>query len=103
MKKTLAALERVGAAARAGLHGRLRPTADAALSSYSGPPPNLRPDEVRTGPGGRPPLPADNPGYLGKSLFTDYLLPVELGGFLLLAAAVGAIAIANRRTTPEGP
>ena len=103
MKKTLAALERVGAAARAALHGRLRPTADAALSSYSGPPPNLRPDEVRAGPGGRPPLPADNPGYLGKSLFTDYLLPVELGGFLLLVATVGAIAIANRRTTPEGP
>ncbi len=102
MKKMLADLEKIGMAARDGLHGRLRPTADAALSSFSGPPSNLRPDQVRTEPGGRPPMPADNPGYLGKSLFTDYLLPVELGGFLLLAAAVGAIAIANRRT-PEGP
>ena len=75
------------------------------LSSYSGPPPDLPPDQVRADPdaGGRPYLPADNPGYLGRSLFTDYLLPVELAGFLLLAAAIGAIAIAQRRVTPEGP
>ena len=46
-------------------------------------------------------MPAENPSYLGRSLFTDYLLPVELGGFLLLAATIGAIAIAHRRTTPE--
>ncbi len=100
MKATLAALEKVGMAARAGLHGRLRPNADATLSSYSGPPPNLPPGDTRIEPGGRPPLPADNPGYLGKSLFTDYLLPVELGGFLLLAAAIGAIAIAHRHSGP---
>lgn len=45
-------------------------------------------------------LPAENVAYLGRSLFTDYLLPVELAGFLLLVATVGAIVIAGRR--PEG-
>ncbi len=48
----------------------------------------------------RPPMPADNSAYLGRSLFTDFLLPVELGGVLLLVATIGAIAIAHRRTTP---
>jgi NADH-quinone oxidoreductase subunit J len=41
-------------------------------------------------------LPAENAPYLGRSLFTDFLLPVELGGTLLLVAAIGAIAIAHR-------
>jgi NADH-quinone oxidoreductase subunit J len=44
-----------------------------------------------------PPLPAENVAYLGRTLFTDYLIPVELGGTLLLAATIGAIAIASRR------
>jgi NADH:ubiquinone oxidoreductase subunit 6 (subunit J) len=39
----------------------------------------------------------ENVAPLGRALFTDYLLAVELGGTLLLVAAVGAIAIANRR------
>ena len=46
-------------------------------------------------------MPAENAAYLGRSLFTDYLLPVELGGILLLVATIGAIAIAQRRATPE--
>src|SRR5262249_5662455 len=41
-------------------------------------------------------LPADNVGYLGRTLFSDYLLAVELGGTLLLVATIGAIAIAAR-------
>jgi NADH-quinone oxidoreductase subunit J len=45
-------------------------------------------------------LPANNVEYLGRTLFTDYLLAVELGGTLLLIATIGAIAIAGRR--PEG-
>jgi NADH-quinone oxidoreductase subunit J len=45
----------------------------------------------------RPPLPADNVASLGRSLFTDYLVAVELGGTLLLVATIGAIAIAGRR------
>jgi hypothetical protein len=80
------------------------------LSTMSGPPANLgetqwraaRPEDVkwRLDEQGRPQLPADNSGFLGRSLFTDYLVPVELGGILLLVATVGAIAIAHRpRTT----
>ena len=78
---------------------------DSNLSAFSGPQPDLPIDQVRADPnaGGRPYMPADNPAYLGRSLFTDFLLPVELGGFLLLAATIGAIAIAQRRTTPEAP
>jgi NADH-quinone oxidoreductase subunit J len=44
-----------------------------------------------------PKLPADNVGALGWMLFTQYLVPVELGGTLLLVAAIGAIAIASCR------
>ena len=47
-----------------------------------------------------PSLPAENVAGLGRSLFTDYLLAVELAGTLLLVATIGAIAIAGRR--PEG-
>ena len=36
---------------------------------------------------------------LGRSLFTDYLITVELAGTLLLVAGVGAVAIAPRRPT----
>lgn len=48
-----------------------------------------------------PHLPAENSAHLGKVLFTDFLLPVELGGTLLLVATVGAIAIAQRRSVEE--
>jgi NADH-quinone oxidoreductase subunit J len=42
-------------------------------------------------------LPAENVAGLGKALFTDYLVPVELAAALLLVATIGAIAIAGRR------
>jgi NADH:ubiquinone oxidoreductase subunit 6 (subunit J) len=45
-----------------------------------------------------PPGTSENVAPLGRALFTDYLLAVELGGTLLLVATVGAIAIAARRT-----
>ncbi len=67
------------------------------LSDMSGPPANLPPGEQRRDDLGRPELPAANVAYLGRSLFSDFLVPVELAGTLLLAATVGAIAIANRR------
>ncbi len=64
------------------------------LSTLSGP----LPGEARRDPETRrPAMPAENAAYLGRSLFTDYLLPVELGGLLLLVATVGAIAIAQRK------
>ncbi len=40
----------------------------------------------------------ENVAPLGRTLFTDFLLPVELGGTLLLVATIGAIAITARRT-----
>lgn len=74
------------------------------MSSLSGPPPNIPPSQLRRDPiTGIPQLPAENAAYLGRSLFTDYLLPVELGGLLLLVAVVGAIAIARRAPTQEKP
>ena len=42
-------------------------------------------------------MPAENVAYLARSLFSDYLLAVELGGSLLLVATIGAIAIVSRR------
>lgn len=57
------------------------------------------PGKDRT-PGHFPPgkLPANNVAAIGKTLFTDYLIPVELAATLLLVATIGAIAIAGRRS-----
>jgi len=46
----------------------------------------------------RKPLPAGNVAAIGKTLFTDFLIPVEMAGVLLLVATIGAIVIASRRT-----
>jgi NADH:ubiquinone oxidoreductase subunit 6 (subunit J) len=43
-------------------------------------------------------LPADNVAALGRLLFSDHILAVELGGTLLLVATIGAIAITHRRS-----
>ncbi|MFO0877245.1 MAG: NADH-quinone oxidoreductase subunit J [Gemmataceae bacterium] len=70
------------------------------MSAMSGAPPTLPPSEIRRdAKTGVPHLPAENSAFLGRSLFTDFLLPIELGGTLLLVATVGAIAIAQRRVT----
>jgi NADH-quinone oxidoreductase subunit J len=66
--------------------GRLQPAEPTPLSPFSGTPANQPPQ----------PVSAENLAGLGRSLFTDYLLAVELGGVLLLVAAVGAIAITHR-------
>ena len=61
-------------------------------------------NEVRRDPKTRVPhLPAENTAYLGRSLFTEYLLPVEITGLLLLVATVAAILIAQRPTEEETP
>jgi NADH-quinone oxidoreductase subunit J len=73
--------------------GSLQPAANLPLSSFSGPPPN---EELAKGKWSRD-LPAGNVAGLGRSLFTDYLLAVELAGTLLLVASIGAIAIAARQ------
>jgi NADH:ubiquinone oxidoreductase subunit 6 (subunit J) len=97
MRRHLADLRAIGLQARNRL-GSVSPPAGAALSNLSGTPPTVPYREVRRNALGQPQLPGDNSAYLGRSLFTDFLLPVELGGMLLLVAAVGAIAIAHRRT-----
>lgn len=75
------------------------PAAEAApFSNLSGPPPTLKTEHLRRDEQGLPRMPADNAAYLGRSLFGDFLLPVELGGMLLLVATVGSIAIAFRRS-----
>jgi NADH:ubiquinone oxidoreductase subunit 6 (subunit J) len=71
------------------------------LSPLSGPRANVPAAKLRLDRAGTPQLPAENAQYLGRSLFTDYLVPVELGGVLLLVATVGAIAIAQRRLPRE--
>jgi NADH-quinone oxidoreductase subunit J len=72
--------------------------ADKPLSNLSGPPPTSASEHIRRDESKLPRMPADNAAYLGRSLFSDYLLPVELGGSLLLVATVGALAIALRRS-----
>jgi len=42
-------------------------------------------------------LPGANIAALGRALFTDNVLAIELGGTLLLVATIGAIAIAGGR------
>jgi NADH:ubiquinone oxidoreductase subunit 6 (subunit J) len=44
-----------------------------------------------------PNRPGETVAPLGRMLFTDYLVAVELAGLILLAATIGAIAIAGRR------
>jgi NADH-quinone oxidoreductase subunit J len=52
---------------------------------------------VRPIDGGPNRLPAANVEAVGRTLFSDHLLAVELAGTLLLVATVGAIAIAGTR------
>ena len=84
--------------------GLLQPdsTNDRYQSGLSGPP-SAATGGLRRDASGRPESPAENSAHLGKSLFTDYLLPVEIGGFLLLIATIGAIAIAHRQTPSPLP
>jgi NADH:ubiquinone oxidoreductase subunit 6 (subunit J) len=106
-RKVLVRLEQIGLRARA-TYGTLQPPTGTPMSSLSGPPSSQAPFEqtagvaprggaLRRDADGRPEMPHENTAYLGRALFTDYLLAVELGGTLLLVATIGAIAIAGRR------
>src|SRR5207247_565413 len=77
--------------------GGVQPDASLPLSDFSGRPANASTANVRRDVQGRVAMPAANLEALGRSVFTDYLLPVELAGTLLLVATIGAIAIAGRR------
>ncbi|HJZ90254.1 MAG TPA: NADH-quinone oxidoreductase subunit J [Gemmataceae bacterium] len=63
---------------------------DLTLSEHGMVRPVERPDGPRQ-------LPAANVSAIGRTLFADHLLAVELAGTLLLVATIGAIAIAGRR------
>jgi len=77
--------------------GTLRPSEErSTLSELSGPASSRQSSELRRDRTARPAMPAENTAHLGRSLFSDYLLAVELGGTLLLVATIGAIAIADR-------
>ncbi|HLJ91720.1 MAG TPA: NADH-quinone oxidoreductase subunit J [Gemmataceae bacterium] len=92
MRQALVRLREAGLEARQ-RQGSLPLPVGLPLSTYSQnivPGPN--PDQPRGAS-----LPSENVAFLGRSLFTDYLLAVELGGTLLLVATIGAIAISARR------
>jgi hypothetical protein len=98
----LATLEKVGTETRNNpLLGSLRPIGAVRMSEMSGPRSSLAETELRRDEQGRPHLPAENTAYLGRSIFSDYLLSIELAGILLLVAAVGAIAITHHRGGPK--
>lgn len=43
---------------------------------------------------------ATSPRAFGYALFTKYLLPLQLAGFLLLVAMVGVIVLSKRLVSP---
>ncbi|MSR30329.1 MAG: hypothetical protein EXR99_02375 [Gemmataceae bacterium] len=74
-----------------------------ALSTLSGTDPSLPISEIRKDASGKPAMPAENSAFIGRSLFSDYLLSVELAGLLLLAATIGAILIAKNPSARANP
>lgn len=85
LHKRLDELHEAGLQARLAV-GRLQPAEPTKLSPFAGTPANRAPQ----------PMSAENVAGLGRALFSDYLLAVELGGTLLLVATIGAIAITHR-------
>ena len=92
MRNALRRLVREGEQMRVS-YGRHPPGRGVPLSDFSGPRPN---GEVEHEENGSAPLPANNTAAIGRALFTDFLVAVELGGTLLLVAAIGAVVIACR-------
>jgi NADH-quinone oxidoreductase subunit J len=76
--------------------GSLQPSERLPVSKFSGTPATAGPPAPDEEGKVRERLPARNVAALGRSLFTDYLLAVELAGLLLTVASIGAIAIAGR-------
>jgi NADH-quinone oxidoreductase subunit J len=52
------------------------------------------------GGGGASPIPAIDPTHLGQLLFSDYLYAFEISSLLVIAALVGALALAGRKERP---
>jgi hypothetical protein len=98
MVKALENLQEVGGQFR-DTYGNLQPHGNGPekFSPFSGPRANQAFHTLERREG-QVTMQAENVAALGKSLFTDYLVPVELAGMLLLVATIGAIAISSRRT-----
>lgn len=96
LKKSLQALH-AAAARLENTPSFLHPREQEPLSEFSGPAPKRWGATLRRDESGRPAMPAENVAFLGRALFTDYLIPVEMAGTVLLVATIGAIAIATRR------
>ncbi len=79
---------------RAELVGSLRADTPKPVSTLSGTPPDSVPARDATG---KAKMPSHNVQALGRSLFTDYLVAVELVAMLLLVATIGAIVISARQ------
>jgi NADH:ubiquinone oxidoreductase subunit 6 (subunit J) len=80
------------------LTGSLQPSGrNLPLSAFSGVRPNLPAQAIPRDAEGRAALPQANVEGLGRALFTDFVIAVELAGTLLLVAVIGAIAIVGRR------
>lgn len=73
------------------------------IISNSGADASLQFDEIRKDQSGRPAMPADNTTFLGKLIFSDQLITVELTGLLLLVATIGAIVIVRQLPTNVSP
>lgn len=97
-RKALKDLSRTARVLLRDRQGSLQPRSTRPMSGFSGEPANKPFQHIERDAAGLPKMKADNSAYLGKSLFTDYLLAVELAGTLLLVAAIGTIAIASRRS-----
>ena len=97
MRQALADLKSVGEQFR-NSYGNLQPRGRSEqFSDWSGPPASKPLSALPRDSQGRVKMPAENVVAVGTALFTDYLVPVELGGMLLLVATIGAIAISSRR------
>ncbi|MGF1580453.1 MAG: NADH-quinone oxidoreductase subunit J [Gemmataceae bacterium] len=79
---------------RVELVGSLRANTPKPVSQFSGTPSDSVPPRDATN---KAKMPSHNVQALGRSLFTDYLVAVEMVAMLLLVATIGAIAISARR------
>jgi hypothetical protein len=96
MKKALGDLANLGIEVRS-RWGDLPPGRELPLSTGSLP----RGREPPRSSSGRSPMPAENVAALGRSVFSGYLVAVELVGLLLTVATIGAIVIAGRRSRSQ--
>jgi NADH-quinone oxidoreductase subunit J len=92
-------LQREVAGPRFGAHWPLCAAAGLAFAALAwfGPNAGLVPDAQRAAAGGPPP---GSLAAIGTALFTEFALPFEITSLILLAAILGAVVLAKRKTEP---